>query len=908
MKRAELTLAVAFTLCSAALAQEGRRADSILLNGPWEFVEGAGDEEAQTPAAAGKLRWQPTTLPGNFVPFSEKAATSVKFVWARRTFDATEQQAAKLAVLRWNHITFGAVAFINGRKVGENAPTGPYQVMLPKDVLKAGANTIVLKIPGAAGVAKSKSGFFLIPAGFASQKPRGVPFVSDDVWIDFADSAYIKWALAMPDLAASKVRIRVTPAGPEAINGLRITAQVSSWPDGKDAGKGEASAKFKPDTDPLGGEHTFVEVPMPGFRPWTHEDCNLYTAVVRLTRGGRTLDEYSFRFGMREITVADSRFRLNGRNLFLRGSDLVGEWTWAHGAIAGHEKDYLVTEAREMSMNSFRTHTQPPPKLWADIGDENGTMFMSEFPDLYNGVNHKFTPEEDAIFRANVLSDAAGWMARLWNHPSVITWVLSNESSQPGDRAWEQGPYQEFVLKLDPTRPTMRSGDGRPTKFIFDEHDCGNTVDTVELESLRRYVAWKERAKGLACTNSEYMNIFPRPLTQWTGVEDKPADALAYAQLGMEHTEAMRRLRFDGIWPYMYAGWTKTRTGREWRAGFAAPISAALHSALSPVLASLDLYNPDYLPAQEVTTDLWLINDSWHDAKVHVDVLLTAEDPQFVPEAKCLESPLAKWSFDFTLKADSTDKTPLKWKMPDKVGNYWLTARTTAVEPIKATTWSGRPVLSSRFVRAVRPPTVPDATRKRFFVVLGEEETSKAWFAAKGLKTSQLLNGVDDHKPADCAVIIWNAARISDEDRKLAKPLGELAAKGVKVVVLGASKWDWQELCDVNIGRPQGSRVFVQDGAGKHPLLAGIDPQWLMRWNGLPGLVATGSLKGPAMDKATRILWVTEPKCPVAADVPAAAGDGNILFLLLDIANHLDATKPNYDPAAENILLNAIGV
>ena len=68
-------------------------------------------------------------------------------------------------------------------------------------------------------------------------------------------------------------------------------------------------------------------------------------------------------------------------------------------------------------------------------------------------------------------------MARLWNHPSVIMWVLSNESR--GDNAWEEGPFQDFVNALDPTRPTMRTGT-TGTKENYDVHPCGNVTETDE--------------------------------------------------------------------------------------------------------------------------------------------------------------------------------------------------------------------------------------------------------------------------------------------------------------------------------------------------------------------------------------------------------------------------------------------
>jgi len=286
--------------------------------------------------------------------WSQEAAHHTKYVWARRSFDVTPVQAKRLVVLRWNRIACGAEAFINGQKIGENEPTGPYQTLVPAGVLTAGKNQIVLKIRGGAAVRRSRSGNALIPAGFGV----GMPEVTDDVWIDFADTAYMKWVLALPDLAASRVKIRVTPTGVERLDDLKIVAEVKPWPNGETIGKGQGAARLVPAADPLSGEHFFIDVPMPGFQPWTHERCPLYIAKVKLAKGERLLDEVTFRFGMREIGVKDRHYQLNGKRLWLRGSNLVFEWNWG-GILTGKEKEYLVTEAREMSMNSFRTHTHP---------------------------------------------------------------------------------------------------------------------------------------------------------------------------------------------------------------------------------------------------------------------------------------------------------------------------------------------------------------------------------------------------------------------------------------------------------------------------------------------------------------------------------------------------------------------
>jgi len=67
------------------------------------------------------------------------------------------------------------------------------------------------------------------------------------------------------------------------------------------------------------------------------------------------------------------------------------------------------------------------------------------------------------------------------------------------------------------------------------------------------------------------------------------------------------------------------------------------------------------------------------------------------------------------------------------------------------------------------------------------------------------------------------------------------------------------------------------------------------------------NIRGQAVEAGKKILWVREPKTTVAAEVQAADGGGRILFSQLDIQNHVEPSKPNYDPVAERILVNLLG-
>ncbi len=98
---------------------------------------------------------------------------------------------------------------------------------------------------------------------------------------------------------------------------------------------------------------------------------------------------------------------------------------------------------------------------------------------------------------------------------------------------------------------------------------------------------------------------------------------------------------------------------------------------------------------------------------------------------------------------------------------------------------------------------------------------------------------------------------------------------------------------------------FPTDRSRSHRWLVSI-PR-LVRWNGLPGTVAFGTLEGQLMEYAEKILWAREPKTTVMALVPAASGGGRILFSQLDLQRHVDRASSGCDPAAERVLLQLLG-
>lgn len=902
-----VVLAASGCMAAAADLTLDVQRSALSLNGRWQLLVEQGEKEVWQPeVAAGLPGWQEVEVPsGSLVPIPagpegkavRDAQATTQFVWVRRSFELTDAQARGGVVLRWGGIRFGARAYVNGQQVADHVPVGPHTVLLPAGLLRPGVNHIVLRVPGWAGMPRSKSGFPLTPTGGATQSWGGKgTAIYQDVWLEFYDRAYARWVLAMPDVVCNAVTFRIwLDSIGELPAGVRAVVTVGQ--------PGEAAVLARVEADVPGGREPFdVTVELRDPTLWTPQTPHLYKATVTLTADGKACDAPSFTFGMREIAVQNGHFALNGRRLWLRGSNLVNEWLWGP-QYNQNIKAYLVDEARAMNLNSFRTHTQPPPAAWLDVADRHGMMILAETPLLYNHGDFGYTAEEYEILHRNALTDANGWITRMWNHPSVILWVLSNESHL--DSAWESGPYHREVKALDPTRPTMRTGEElMGTPDTLDVHTCFNVVRGAEgqlIVDMTDLMARKDPTRPLS--NTEYMNHMWDPSMRWLGRDKHPEMPLAYAECAAEHTEAMRRLQFDCLLPYMYAGWTGIRTREKWRPDYPTPMAAALHSAMAPVLASLELFDRNYATGTAMEVPVTLLNELHQAVPARLDVYLTPVNPYIVPDADALKAHVWHQTRDLNLPPDSKSRMSLRVPVPDKEGTWYLAAVVTRE--------GARPVVSQRVVRSINPAPVLEQLKGHRVALFGGTAEVRAFLRRSGCAVSETVR--EGRIAADVAVID-DVSRISDITRPGAlRLLDEYARSGGRIVVLSQASWPqaFRVLADVNIGLPEFkamnpvicSRAHRYAGAD-HPALAGITSDWLWRWNGLPGEIANETIlpDSPALQTARKLLWAARDVHPTLISLPVGRGD--VLVCQLRIRPRLDETQG--DPAAQRLLANLL--
>ncbi len=141
--------------------------DALSLGGVWERLREQAAAEVWRPEIAAQLGpWEAVAIPGPIVSGQSRAENEMlRNVWLRRRFELDTTRGARDAVLRWGGIRYGATAYVNGQEIGNHAPIGPHAIVLPRGLLRAGANEILLKIPGWAALEKSKAGVPTIPVG-----------------------------------------------------------------------------------------------------------------------------------------------------------------------------------------------------------------------------------------------------------------------------------------------------------------------------------------------------------------------------------------------------------------------------------------------------------------------------------------------------------------------------------------------------------------------------------------------------------------------------------------------------------------------------------------------------------------------------------------------------------------------
>ena len=406
---------------------------AVSLNGDWKFryvpsLDAGADESFFQPSfnVAG---WKTLPVPGHwelhgFAEPKYDSDTDAGLGLYRRIFRVANPWQGRRAFLRFDGVLFGMTVYVNGKQVGEWASSfNPVTFDITDALLPGGAENVL--------------------AVRVTTRSKGWDFDTMDCW-GLAGIFRDVTLFALPQIHLSDYTARTTLQS-DGTAELELQAVASAAADV--AGRliapgGKVAGEFRMTLGPDGRGSTRLTIRQP--RLWTAETPSLYHLELDLQSGGRVVQHYTDRIGLRQVTTQDGILRLNGKAIKLRGIDHHDIWP-EEGRVATEERMRRDLELiRAANINFIRTSHYPPHPRFIEICDEMGIYVDDEVPFIHGRQNLK-----DPAYQEVLLTRARATVMRDKNRPSIILWSVGNENpiNELGLNAGK------LVKQLDPTRP-----------------------------------------------------------------------------------------------------------------------------------------------------------------------------------------------------------------------------------------------------------------------------------------------------------------------------------------------------------------------------------------------------------------------------------------------------------------------
>ena len=190
---------------------------------------------------------------------------------------------------------------------------------------------------------------------------------------------------------------------------------------------------------------------------WDEFSPNVYQLVMKLNSESGS-DEIVEDFGFRDFKVNGTRFTINERPVFLRGTlecaifPLTG---YPPTEASGWEKVYTAVKAH--GLNHVRFHSWCPPKAAFEVADQMGIYLhveCSSWPNQSTQLGSGFPVDE------YIWDESRHIIREYGNHPSFVMMASGNEPGGPKHREY----LTEFVnyWKLNDTRRIYTGAAGWP--------------------------------------------------------------------------------------------------------------------------------------------------------------------------------------------------------------------------------------------------------------------------------------------------------------------------------------------------------------------------------------------------------------------------------------------------------------
>ena len=431
---------------SAAAARE-----KLSLNGTWQI--------AFDPENVGKTDHWFEHFPASTTPirvpsvWNEIRPNYQGVAWYQTSFAAPSRWQGQSVRIGFGAVSYLAEVWLNGTYLG--AHEGGYT---PFEVEAGGAihwdqqNQLVVRVllpmrtlnfmPGLKWVTGRRIDGMVLEEIPASKQIWYDNFggIWQDVQVQVTRKTWIDGCFVRPDIYSGKIDVTcdlVNQTGQDVKLTLNLAVTEKNNPTAEKSHL-ETDILLAPGQQPTAET---LAIPQPEF--WTPDHPFLYSLKVNLLASGNSVDSQSFTFGMRDFTIRQNQFYLNGKPIIIKATIYQPHYpqTLAYPPNPEMlENDLKMVKAAHF--NLLRLHIKPQLPRLLELADEQGLLLYEEPP---IGWIQK-SPE----MRERCRREVRELLARDRNHPAIVMWGALNEGAAEGEEL--KSELAAYAHELDPTR------------------------------------------------------------------------------------------------------------------------------------------------------------------------------------------------------------------------------------------------------------------------------------------------------------------------------------------------------------------------------------------------------------------------------------------------------------------------
>lgn len=449
----------------------------------WENLNGLWDYAITRRTAAAPERYEGKIL----VPFAVESAlsgvgrsfTPEDRLWYRRTWTVPSGWRGQRILLHFGAVDFACSLWINGGLVGAHSGGSDAFSFDVTDYLREGANELVLGVTDPTDAGEQ-------PRGKQQLSPRGIWYtpvsgIWQTVWAEpVPRDVYLAELRFTPDVANSRLRVvaLANVATEDHSLAVRFTASTG--------GRTVASTVVRVNREGW--------LAVPNVRLWSPADPFLYDLKAELVRvksphgpagkakgaaalpafgageraayaraevlPGAALDTVSSYFALRSVSMGagpkagQPHLLLNGQPIFQHGP--LDQGWWPDGLLTPPSDAAMAWELewlKRAGFNMLRKHIKVEPARYYYHCDRLGLLVWQDMPSgfnrqLRNGRKDEGEPPRLSASREQHELELRRMIGALYNHPSIVMWVIHNE----GWGQYETAALTGWVKAIDPSR------------------------------------------------------------------------------------------------------------------------------------------------------------------------------------------------------------------------------------------------------------------------------------------------------------------------------------------------------------------------------------------------------------------------------------------------------------------------